>query len=73
MEQSCVICRDVYGPRDVIQSEVSKSERKKQILYINTYICGIYKNDIDDLIYKTIKRNRHREQMYGYQGEGEVG
>ena len=31
-EQNCAICRDMDGPRDC-QTEWSKSEREKQILY----------------------------------------
>ena len=43
---SCVICRDVDGPR-VCHTEWSKSEREKQMSYINT-ICGIQKNGTDE-------------------------
>ena len=52
----------------VIQSEV-KSEREKQILYINAYIFGIQKNGIDDLICKA-EVETQREKTYGYQGRG---
>ena len=40
---------DVPGER---HTERNKSEREKQISYINAYIYGIYKNGIDDLICK---------------------
>ena len=36
IEQNCTICRDADRPRDC-HTRV-KSERQKQILYINTYI-----------------------------------
>ena len=39
---SCVICRDVDGPK-VCQTEWSKSEREKQISYINMYIWNLEK------------------------------
>ena len=41
-EQNWVICRDVDGPRDC-HTEWSKSEREKQILYINTYMWNLEK------------------------------
>ena len=37
-----VICRDVDGPRDC-HIEWSKSEREKQILYINAYLWNLEK------------------------------
>ena len=37
-----VICRDVDGPR-ICHTEWSKSEREKQILYINAYIWNLEK------------------------------
>ena len=46
-EQNRVICRDMDGLRDC-HTEWNKSEREKQISYINTY----EKIGIDDLIYK---------------------
>ena len=48
-EQNWVTCRNVDGPR-VIQSKVSQKE--KNMYHIITCICGIWKNDLDDLIYK---------------------
>ena len=36
-EQNWVICRDVDGPRDC-HTEWNKSEREKQISYINAYM-----------------------------------
>ena len=41
-EQNWVICRDVDGPT-VCHTERSKSEREKQISYINTYIRNLEK------------------------------
>ena len=41
-EQNWVICRDVDGPRDC-HTEWSKSEREKQILYINAYMWNLEK------------------------------
>ena len=38
-ERNWVICRDVDGPRVVIQSEVSQKEKNKS--RILTHICGI--------------------------------
>ena len=38
-EQNCAICRDVDGPRDFIQSEISQKEKNKH--RILTHICGI--------------------------------
>ena len=36
------ICRDVDGPRDC-HRELTKSEREKQILYINVYMWNLEK------------------------------
>ena len=52
------------GPRDC-HTEWTKSEREKQILYINTY--GIWKNVTDELVCKA-EIDRCREQTYGHQG-----
>ena len=41
-EQNCFIFRDVGGPRDY-HTEWSKSEREKQISYINTYMWNLEK------------------------------
>ena len=41
-EWNWVICRDMDGPRDC-HTEWSKSEREKQILYINVYMWNIEK------------------------------
>ena len=41
-ERNCVICRDVDGPRDC-HTEWSKSEREKQIPYINAYMWNLEK------------------------------
>ena len=39
-EQNWVICRDMDGPRDC-HTEWSKSEREKNISYINTYMWNL--------------------------------
>ena len=39
-EQNWVICGDVDGPRDC-HTEWSKSEREKQMLYINAYMWNL--------------------------------
>ena len=49
-EQNCAICRDEDGPRIDFHMSVL-SEREKQISYTSK-ICVIYKNSIDDLIFK---------------------
>ena len=41
-ERNWVICRDVDGPRDC-HTERRKSEREKQILYINAYMWNLEK------------------------------
>ena len=41
-ERNCVICRDVDGSRDC-HTEWSKSEREKQISYINAYMWNLEK------------------------------
>ena len=47
-----VICSEVDGPIDC-HTEWSKSEREKQILYINAYMWNLKRNDTNALIYKT--------------------
>ena len=41
-EWNWVICRDVDGPRDC-HTEWSKSEREKQVTYINAYMWNLEK------------------------------
>ena len=41
-EWNCAICRDVDGPRNC-HRELTKSEREKQILYINAYMWNLEK------------------------------
>ena len=41
-ERNWVICRDVDGPRES-HTERSKSEREKQISYINTHMWNLEK------------------------------
>ena len=47
-ERNWVIYRDVDGPRDC-HTEWSKSEREKQISYINVYMWNL-ENGTDELI-----------------------
>ena len=49
-EQNWLICRDVDGSRDC-HTEWSKSEREKQVSYINTYMWNL-ENDTDELVCK---------------------
>ena len=49
-------------------TERSKSEREKQIFYINTYMWNLEKNGTGEPICKT-EIDRPREQTYGHQGE----
>ena len=44
-EWNWVICRDVDGPR-VCYIVSSKSQRKKQIAYINTYIWNLFCGEV---------------------------
>ena len=41
-EPNCDICRDMDGPRDY-HTDRSKSEREKQIAYINAYMQNLEK------------------------------
>ena len=45
-ERNFLICRDVDGPRDC-HTEWSKSEREKQILYINAYMWNLEKWNVE--------------------------
>ena len=52
-EWNNAICSNMDGPRDC-HTEWSKSEIERQISYNSTHIWNlIYKNDINELIYKT--------------------
>ena len=55
----------------VIQSEVSQKDKNE--FRIVPLICGIYKNDKMNLFSKQEYRHRHRECIYGYQGERGLG
>ena len=70
-ERNWAICSDVDGPR-VCHTEWSKSERKKQIPYINTYIWNLEK-----WYWRTYwqgrNRDRRRERTCGHGREGEAG
>ena len=50
------------NPESVVQSKVSQKEKNKY--HTLTHICGIQKNDIDDLICKTeIERQTERANV----------
>ena len=55
------------GPRDVILSEVSQTQKDKY--YMVSLICGIYKCTY---LQNRSKSHRYRKQTYAYQG-GMVG
>ena len=59
-EPNCAICRHLDGPRD---SGISQNEKNK--CHILTYVCGIHKNGIDDLICKREIENRHMDTSWG--------
>ena len=61
-----VICWDVNGFRDC-HTEWSKSEREKQISYINACMCNL-ENGTDEPVCREKLRHRCREQTYGHQG-----
>ena len=50
-EQNNAIYSNINGPRVVILSEVSQTEKDKYQMI--SLICGILKNDTNELIYKT--------------------
>ena len=58
------------GPRDCY-TELSKSDREREISYDIACMRNLKRNDTNELIYKT-ETERLREQIYGYQG-GRVG
>ena len=69
-EQNWVICRDVNGPRGC-HTEWSKSEREKQISYINTYIWNL-----EEWYWWTCLQGRNRDtdiRMDMWTWEGVVG
>ena len=66
-ERNWVICRDVDGSRDC-HTERSKSERKKQISYINAYMWNLEKMVQMNRFAGQKVRHRCREQTYGHQG-----
>ena len=51
----------------IILSEVSQKEKDKY--HMISLICGILKNDTNELIYKT-EKNSHRKQTYSYNPKG---
>ena len=65
------ICRDGDVPGEC-HTERNKSEREKQISYINAYIYGIYKNGIDDLICKA-ETETQIQRTNVWISKGEVG
>ena len=67
IKKNNAIYSNVDGPRDY-HTKQSKPEKDK---YMILFICGILKNDTNELIYK--QTQRHRKQTYGYQGVRGVG
>ena len=65
-EQNCAICRDMDGPRDC-HTQWSKSEREKQIPYINTQMWNVGKQYSWTYL-QSRNRDIHREPVYGHQG-----
>ena len=53
MQRNWVICSEVDGPR-VSYTEWSKSERKKQIPYANTYIWNLEKKRKIKMVLKNL-------------------
>ena len=49
-EWNCEVCRDIGDLETVIQNEVSQKEKNKHCIIL--FICGIKKNDTDELICK---------------------
>lgn len=56
MEQNCAICRGMDGPRDCLEKFRIRSQKEKQILYINTYMWNLAKG-----IGEPICRNRETD------------
>ena len=50
-QQNNAICSNMDGPRDIILSEVSQTEKDKY--HMISLICGIEKKSASELIYKT--------------------
>ena len=57
--------------KTVIQSEVSQKKKNKYLIL--THICGIYKNDIEDLICKEEIETQTENKCMMPRGEGGVG
>ena len=51
-EWNNAICSNMDRPRDY-HPKGSKSDRERQISYMISLICGILRNDTNELIYKT--------------------
>ena len=51
-EWNNAICSNMDRPRDY-HPKWSKSDRERQISYMISLICGILRNDTNELIYKT--------------------
>ena len=68
MERNWLICREVDGPRDCIQNEVSQKEKDKY--RILTHICGIQKNGTDEPVCKAeIETQMQRTNVWTPRGE----
>ena len=69
-EWNGAFCRDVDGPR-VCHTEWSKSERGKQIPYINAYMWNL-KNATGDLIHKEERETQTENKHADTKGDGGV-
>ena len=74
-EWNNVIWSNMNGPGDY-HSKWRKSERERDKCHMVSLMCGIFKNDTNELIYKQKQTHRYRKQTYGYQrgkrGEGYI-
>ena len=74
-ERNWVICRDIDGPRES-HTEWSKSEREKQILYINKYMWNLeewYRSNLQNRNRDTDVENKRMDTNGGKWGMGEIG
>ena len=56
---------------------LSQKKKEKDRCHVISLICGILKNNTNELIYKQKQTHRHRKQTFGYQrgkaGDGKLG
>ena len=71
-EQNEAICSDMDRSRDY-HTKWSKSDRERQLSYDITYMCNqIFKNDTNELIYKTETASQISKSNLSYQ-QGNIG